>query len=30
MGMVEAMKLVKRLGIGSAESLRAVDLGQPL
>jgi uncharacterized membrane protein len=30
MGMAEAMKLVKRLGIGSAGSLRGVDLGKPL
>lgn len=28
--MAEAMKLVKRLGIGSAQSLRGVDLGPPL
>ena len=29
-GMAEAMKLVKRLGIGSAASLRDVNLGKPL
>jgi uncharacterized membrane protein len=30
MGMAAAMKLVKRLGVGSAEALRTVDLGRHL